>query len=400
MTKEKGNYFAINQTDRRKMSLFWKTNTLTRPFTLVRKSNRVRLKGKVIYYPIQAKDLKPEPLLNDPVSGWTAKSVRTGLVATKLGMMHDYDEWGKVHALTVLHVDNCQVLQVKTKAKDGVNSIQIGAGYKKIKNLTKPLMGHFARAGVPPKRHIVEFPITPDAVIPVGTTLSVRHFLPGQFVDVRGIGTGKGFQGAMKRWGFKGLPASHGVSLAHRSLGSCGARKDPSKVWKGKKMAGRMGGKNVTIRNLRIFEIWPEKSLLLVAGAIPGKPGTQIRVRDALWKKFFDVAPPFPTYYPDPNKPEPEVLRGKFPKPWPAEMTDAAHDLHVNKLMTDVEYRKAYILKNAPKFDQLMDKLAKQMGIERSEPSKKLFLKKVDDKTLNEITRRYYKGLKRYQKRL
>lgn len=160
----------------------------------------------MIYYPIQAKDLKPEPLLNDPVSGWTTKSVRTGLVATKLGMLHDYDEWGKVHALTVLHVDNCQVLQVKTKAKDGVNSIQIGAGYKKIKNLTKPLMGHFARAGnesilllqyilidehstgVPPKRHIVEFPITPDAVIPVGTTLSVRHFLPGQFVDVRGVG--------------------------------------------------------------------------------------------------------------------------------------------------------------------------------------------------------------------
>jgi len=356
----------------------------------LRKSNRIRNHGRVVYYPIHAEDLQPEPLTHDPISGWTNKSRRCGLLTIKLGMMHSWNEWGVLLPITVLKVDDNQVLQIKTKAKDGINALQIGAGRKKLKHTTKPLMGHFARADVAPKRTMQQFPITPDAVIPVGTTLYARHFLAGQYVDASGKTIGKGFQGGMKRWGFKGQPASHGVSLAHRSIGSTGARKDPAKVWKGKKMPGRMGGKNATLRNLKIFEIYPQKNLLLVVGGIPGKEGTRIRLRDATGKAFFDAAPPFPTYFPNPDKPEPEILRGTFKKPG---QKDEAKDEHTKKMMTDPKYRNQYILKNASRIQEMLDRAAKVHGVPRTEASKKLLFKKVNDKTLSEITKKHYKYL-------
>lgn len=178
---------------------------------------------------------------------------------------------------------------MKTNEKEGYCALQLGAGDTNIKTLKKPDIGHYLRAQVPPKKVLKEFKVDPENLLPVGFQLSVRHFTPGQYVDCSGISQGKGFQGVMYRWGFRGGPATHGNSLSHRSLGSTGQRQDAGRVWKLKKMAGRMGGDNIYVRNLKVFKIDVSRSLIYVLGAVPGKPGTPIYIRDSLYKKVKNV---------------------------------------------------------------------------------------------------------------
>ena len=207
--------------------------------------------------------------------------MRTGLIAQKLGMSRIFSDDGAHVPVTVLKADGCQVIAVRTEEKDGYSAVQLGVGARKIKNVTKAERGHFAKAKVEPKRKVVEFRVSKDALLEVGVELSVEHFLPGQFVDVTGITVGRGFQGVMKRHNFGGLRASHGVSVSHRSHGSTGQRQDPGKVFKNKKMAGHMGDTRVTIQNLRVVATDPERGVILVKGAVPGFDGGYVLVRDA-----------------------------------------------------------------------------------------------------------------------
>jgi large subunit ribosomal protein L3 len=208
--------------------------------------------------------------------------MRSGLIAQKLGMTRIYTEEGVVVPVTVLKVDNCQVVAQKTSDKDGYTALQLGAGIPKIKRLTKAERGHFAVAKVEPKRKLKEFRVSPDNVIPVGAEITVEHFVPGQFVDVTATSMGKGFAGGMKRWNFAGLRATHGVSVSHRSIGSTGNRQDPGKVFKNKKMAGHMGDRERTQQNLEIVRTDVERGLLFVKGSVPGAKGTWLTVCDAV----------------------------------------------------------------------------------------------------------------------
>ncbi|EMD38294.1 hypothetical protein CERSUDRAFT_82556 [Gelatoporia subvermispora B] len=225
-------------------------------------------------------------------SQWTANSVRTGLIARKRGMTAMWDDHGARYPVTVLQLENCQVTaNVKTVRDDGseYHAVQVAASDRPEKTTTKPMLGHFKKAGVPPKRVVKEFPVTPDAHVPVGTTLSAIHFVPGQYVDVIANSIGKGYQGVMKRWNFKGLRASHGVSVSHRSAGATGAHQDPGRVWPGKKMAGRMGGKRITTQNLAVVRVDSALDLVFVRGCVPGIDDAQVMVRDAK-KKVTDAA--------------------------------------------------------------------------------------------------------------
>jgi len=217
--------------------------------------------------------------------------MRTGLIAQKLGMSRIFDAKGNHVPVTVLKVDNCQVVAVQTKEKNGYTSVQLGAGSKKATHTSKAQRGHFAKAKVEPKAKLAEFRVDDKHVLEIGAELSVEHFVPGQFVDVTGVTIGRGYQGGMKRWGFGGLRATHGVSVSHRSLGSTGQRQDPGKVFKGKKMAGHMGHVNRTIPNLRVVGVEAENNLLLVEGAVPGHKGAWVTVRDAIKKKLPKEAP-------------------------------------------------------------------------------------------------------------
>ena len=219
--------------------------------------------------------------------------MRTGLIACKLGMTRVFGENGKHVPVTVLKVDNCQVVARRTEEREGYNAVQIGIGAAKVKNVTKAMRGHFAKAKVEPKRRIAEFRVDPDALLDVGAELSVAHFIPGQFVDVTGTSIGKGFAGVMKRHGFSGLRASHGVSLSHRSAGSTGQCQDPGRVFKGKKMAGHMGAKRVTTQNLVVMAADAERGVILIKGAVPGCKGGFVLVRDAV-KKLLPDGVPFP----------------------------------------------------------------------------------------------------------
>jgi len=207
--------------------------------------------------------------------------MRTGLIAQKLGMSRVFNEDGADVPVTVLKVENCQVVAVRTEEKDGYNAVQLGVGTRRVKNVTKPERGHFAKAQVEPKRKLAEFRVSKDALLEVGVEVSVEHFLPGQFVDVTGISIGRGFQGPMKRHNFGGLRATHGVSVSHRSHGSTGQRQDPGKVFKNKKMAGHMGAARVTTQNLVVVSTDVERGLILVRGAVPGYEGGFVLMRDA-----------------------------------------------------------------------------------------------------------------------
>jgi len=208
--------------------------------------------------------------------------MRTGLIARKLGMTRLFDEAGFHTPVTVLALDGCQVTAQRTKEKDGYVALQLGAGTKKPKNTTKAERGHFAKALVEPKRHVAEFRVSEDNLIDVGAEFTADHFVAGQKVDVTGLTVGKGFAGAIKRWNFGGLRATHGVSVSHRSHGSTGQRQDPGKVFKNKKMAGHMGQDNVTTLNLTVFRVDVERGLILLRGAVPGTEGGWVKIRDAV----------------------------------------------------------------------------------------------------------------------
>ena len=217
--------------------------------------------------------------------------MRSGLIAQKLGMTRIYTEEGVVVPVTVLKVDNCQVVAQKTSDKDGYTALQLGAGVPKIKRLTKAERGHFAVAKVEPKRKLKEFRVSPDNVIPVGAEITVEHFVPGQFVDVTATSMGKGFAGGMKRWNFGGLRATHGVSVSHRSIGSTGNRQDPGKVFKNKKMPGHLGAETTTTQNIVVVKTDLDRGLIMVKGSVPGVKGAWVSVRDAVKRKLPDTAP-------------------------------------------------------------------------------------------------------------
>ncbi|MEQ1617897.1 MAG: 50S ribosomal protein L3 [Terricaulis sp.] len=244
----------------------------------------------------------------------TAKSQRTGVIARKLGMMRVFGDDGAHTPVTVLDLDGCQVVGRRTigaetfkdssgaavalkpkksrkneKAKppareakgDGYTAVQLAAGAAKAKNKTQAERGQFARAKVEPKAIVREFRVSEDNLLPVGALIGADHFVVGQKVDVAGVSIGKGFAGAMKRWNFGGLRATHGVSVSHRSHGSTGQRQDPGKVFKGKKMAGHLGDERVSVQNLQIVRVDPKRGLLFVKGAVPGAEGGWVEVRDA-----------------------------------------------------------------------------------------------------------------------
>jgi large subunit ribosomal protein L3 len=217
--------------------------------------------------------------------------MRTGMIAQKVGMSAVFGDDGTHIPVTVLKVDNCQVVDQRTQDRDGYTALQLGIGAPKVKNVSKQMRGHFAKAKVEPKRKLAEFRVTDDALIDIGAELTTDHFIAGQYVDVVGSGKGKGFAGGMKRWGFSGLRASHGVSINHRSLGSTGQCQDPGKVFKGKKMAGHMGDVQVTKQNLEVVSTDAERGLILVKGAIPGAKGGYILISDAIKKPLPDGVP-------------------------------------------------------------------------------------------------------------
>ncbi|KDD73072.1 ribosomal protein L3 [Helicosporidium sp. ATCC 50920] len=220
---------------------------------------------------------------------------RSGVIAIKAGMTQEWDSWGVRVPLTVLWIDNCQVVQVKSDEREGYTALQLGCGSKRPKQLTSAVRGHCQAAGVPLKRRLEEFRVTADALLPAGTALGAGWFVPGQYVDVSGTTIGKGFQGGMKRWGFSGQPASHGNSLAHRSMGSTGQNQDPGRVWKGKKMPGHMGNQRRTVQNLQVFCVDAERNLVYVVGQVPGHRGNFVRLSDAV-KKAFEEQPQRPMH--------------------------------------------------------------------------------------------------------
>jgi large subunit ribosomal protein L3 len=208
--------------------------------------------------------------------------MRTGVIAKKLGMARFFDEAGSHVPVTVLSLEGCTVVAQRTQDKDGYVALQLGAGAKKPKNTSKAMRGHFAKAEVEPKRQLAEFRVSEDMLIDVGAELTADHFLPGQKIDVTGTTVGKGFQGAMKRWNFGGMRATHGVSVSHRAHGSTGQRQDPGKTFKGKKMAGHLGQETVTTLNLTVWRVDVERGLILVKGAVPGTEGDFVKIRDAV----------------------------------------------------------------------------------------------------------------------
>ena len=225
--------------------------------------------------------------------------MRTGLLAQKLGMTRIFAADGNHVPVTVLKVDHCQVIAVRTDETNGYNAVQLGVGTAKVKNVSKAQRGHFAKAKVEPKKKLAEFRVSKENLLEVGAELSAEHFVVGQFVDVVGTTIGKGFAGSMKRWNFGGLRATHGVSVSHRSHGSTGNRQDPGRTFPGKKMAGHLGVERVTQQNLKIVQTDADQGLIYVHGAVPGHEGAYVLVKDAVKRALPKEAP------------KPAALKGK-----------------------------------------------------------------------------------------
>lgn len=208
--------------------------------------------------------------------------MRSGVIAQKLGMTRVYTDAGEHVPVTVLRMENCQVVAQRTDEKNGYTAVQLGVGLAKVKNVTQAERGHFAKASVEAKSKVAEFRVSLDNMIDVGAEITAEHYVAGQKIDVTGTSVGKGFQGVMKRHNFGGHRATHGNSVSHRTHGSTGQRQDPGKVFKGKKMAGHMGDTRVTTQNLEVFSTDLDRGLILVKGAVPGSKGAWILVRDAV----------------------------------------------------------------------------------------------------------------------
>ncbi|MEL6680046.1 MAG: 50S ribosomal protein L3 [Pseudomonadota bacterium] len=217
--------------------------------------------------------------------------MRSGVIAKKLGMTRLFMEDGRQVPVTVLQMENCQVVAQRTSEKDGYTAVQLGVGAAKAKNTTQAMRGHFAVAKVEPKRKLAEFRVSQDNLIEVGAEITADHYLEGQYVDIAGTSIGKGFAGAMKRHNFGGLRASHGVSISHRSHGSTGQCQEPGRVFKGKKMAGHMGAARVTTQNLQIVRTDADRGLIMVKGAVPGSKGGWVTIKDAVKKPAMDGVP-------------------------------------------------------------------------------------------------------------
>ena len=217
--------------------------------------------------------------------------MRSGIIAEKLGITRILTEQGEHVPVTLLKVDNCQVTEIKTINKHGYTAVQVGVGQAKVKNVSKALRMHYAKSQIEPKKKVLEFRVSEDALLSIGDVISVEHFVPGQYVDVAGITKGKSFAGVMKRHGFKGLRASHGVSITHRSHGSTGQRQDPGRVFKNKKMAGHMGCNRITTQNLQVFLTDVKTGVIAVRGNVPGLKGGFVTIRDAIKHKRPDSAP-------------------------------------------------------------------------------------------------------------
>ncbi len=208
--------------------------------------------------------------------------MRTGVIAKKMGMTRLFQADGRHVPVTVLQLEELQVVGIRNQDKDGYTAVALGSGKAKAKNVAKPQRGAFGKAEVEPKARVVEFRVAEDALLDVGATISADHFIAGQYVDIQGVTQGKGFAGAMKRWGFGGLRATHGVSVSHRSHGSTGNRQDPGRVFKNKKMAGHMGARNRTQQNLLVVGTDAARGLIFVKGSVPGSKGGWLQVTDAI----------------------------------------------------------------------------------------------------------------------
>ena len=227
--------------------------------------------------------------------------MRCGVIARKLGMSRIFNDDGEHVPVTVLRIEDVEVLSVKSIAKDGYTSVQLGFSNKKSKNISKPLRGFFAKAKAEPKEKVVEFRVSEDAILNVGDKLGVNHFVTGQKVDVIGVSQGKGFSGAMKRHNFGGMQASHGVSISHRSHGSTGNSQDPGRTWKGKKMAGQYGNVRITTQNLKVVKLLEDEDLILIQGSVPGSKNGVVLLRDAIKHKTPNEAP-FPAGFRNDSK--------------------------------------------------------------------------------------------------
>jgi large subunit ribosomal protein L3 len=209
-------------------------------------------------------------------------TVRTGVITQKVGMTRLFLEDGRHVPDTVLKLDGCQVVALRTEEKDGYSAVQLGSGFAKVKRVNKADRGQFAKAEIEPRKKLAEFRIDAENMLEVGDAIQADHFVVGQKVDVQGVTKGRGFSGAMKRWNFRGLEASHGVSISHRSLGGTGGRQDPGKTFKNKKMHGHYGVDNVTTQNVEVAKVDVERGLIMVRGAVPGSKGGWVMIRDAV----------------------------------------------------------------------------------------------------------------------
>ena len=217
--------------------------------------------------------------------------MRCGVIVRKLGMSRVFNDKGEHIPVTVLRLEDAEVLSTKTVEKDGYTAVQLGFHNKKLKHTNKPMRGVFSKSKSEPKERVAEFRVSKEALLKVGDKLSVNHYVTGQKVDVVGISQGKGFAGSMKRHNFGGMQASHGVSISHRAHGSTGNSQDPGRTWKGKKMAGQYGNVRITTQNLTVVKLIENENLILVQGSVPGSKNGVVMLKDAIKSKVPDAAP-------------------------------------------------------------------------------------------------------------